>query len=147
LTESVNGESDDPLVVALLERAMVRIRAELYALSDASFPGLRTRHYRMLAMLPPGGERLTRLAGVSGLTKQALAQALEPLQAGGYVEVVPDPSDGRARLVRLTDRGRQANDAVRSHLAAVEREWAGRVGEERYAVARAVLADLPPGPG
>ncbi|MGY1653672.1 MarR family winged helix-turn-helix transcriptional regulator [Geodermatophilus sp. SYSU D01119] len=145
MTESVNGDGD-PLVVVLLEHAMHRIRAELYALSDASFPGLRTRHYRLLSMLPPGGERLSRMAAASGLTKQALAQALEPLQAGGYVEVVPDPSDGRARLVRLTERGRTVNGTVRAHLAAVEREWAGRVGEERYAVARAVLADLTPGP-
>ena len=145
MTGPVNGDRDAPLVVVLLEHAMHRIRAELYALSDASFPGLRTRHYRLLAMTPPDGERLSRMAATSGLTKQALAQALAPLQAGGYVEVAPDPSDGRARLVRLTDRGRLVNDTVRRHLAAVEREWAGRVGEERYAVARAVLADLAPG--
>ncbi|PRY47671.1 MarR family transcriptional regulator [Geodermatophilus tzadiensis] len=143
VSDPVNGE---PLVVVLLEHAMHRVRAELYALSDESFPGLRTRHYRLLSFLPPGGERLTRLTAASGLTKQALAQALAPLQAGGYVEVVPDPSDRRARLVRLTDRGREATAAVRHRLAAVEREWAARVGEERYAVARAVLTDLAPGP-
>jgi DNA-binding MarR family transcriptional regulator len=149
LTESVNGEPG-PLVVVLLEHAIQRIRAELYALSDVSFPGLRTRHYRLLAMVPPEGERLSRMAGTSGLTKQALAQTLAPLQAGGYVEVAPDPSDGRARLVRLTERGRTVNETVRRHLDGVEREWAGRVGEERYATAREVLADLvprPAGPG
>lgn len=145
MTESVNGDPG-PLVVVLLEHAVQRIRAELYALSDASFPGLRTRHYRLLSMVPLGGERLSRMAATSGLTKQALAQALEPLRRGGYVEVVPDPTDGRARLVRLTERGRAVNETVRRHLADVEREWADRVGEERYAVARAVLADLAPRP-
>ena len=58
---------------------------------------------------------------------------------------LPDPTDGRARLVRLTDRGRAVNETVRRHLDGVEREWARRVGEERYAVARSVLADLVPG--
>jgi DNA-binding MarR family transcriptional regulator len=143
LSYSVNGP---PLISALLETAMMRIRDDLYTLSDTRFPGLRMRHYRLLSFVPPEGERLSRMTADSGLTKQALAQALAPLEDGGYVEVVPDPSDRRARLVRLTDRGRAVNEAVRHHLSDVEREWARRVGEERYAVARAVLADLAPGP-
>jgi DNA-binding MarR family transcriptional regulator len=143
LSDFVNGS---PLITNLLETAMKRIRDDLYALSDTRFPGLRMRHYRLLSFVPPEGERLSRMTADSGLTKQALAQALAPLEDGGYVEVVPDPSDRRARLVRLTDRGRAVNEAVRHHLSDVEREWARRVGEERYAVARAVLADLAPGP-
>src|SRR3712207_6144429 len=107
---------------------MSRVRDDLYALSEARFPGLRMRHYRLLSLLPPEGERLSRMTVDSGLTKQALAQALAPLEAGGYVEVVPDPGDRRARLVRLTDRGRAVNDAVRDRLAAVERNWAQQVG-------------------
>jgi DNA-binding MarR family transcriptional regulator len=145
LSDPVNGSA--PLITTLLETAMSRIRGDLYALSDASFPGLRMRHYRLLSFVPPEGERLSRMTAHSGLTKQALAQALAPLQDGGYVEVVPDPSDGRARLVRLTDRGRLVDETVRRHLDDVERDWARRVGEERYVVARAVLADLAPGPG
>ena len=131
--------------MALLEKAMLRLRSDLYELSDARFPGLRTRHYRLLAFLPPDGERLSRMATVSGLTKQALAQALAPLEAGGYVDVVPDPHDRRARLVRLTERGRVVNAAVRERLGSVEEEWADRVGAERYATARTVLAELAAG--
>ncbi|MGY1832708.1 MarR family winged helix-turn-helix transcriptional regulator [Geodermatophilus sp. SYSU D01180] len=146
MSDPVNRERP-VLVTTLLEQAMTLIRDDLYALSDARYPGLRMRHYRLLAMLPPEGERLSRLAADSGHTKQALAQALAPLQAGGYVEVLPDPTDGRARLVRLTGRGREVDEAVRRRLADVERAWARRVGEERWAAARAVLADLAPGPG
>ena len=143
MSYSVNGP---PLISALLETAMMRIRDDLYTLSDTRFPGLRMRHYRLLSFVPPEGERPSRMTVASGLTKQALAQALAPLQAGGYVEVVPDPADGRARLVRLTERGRRVNETVRRRLAELEREWASRVGEERYAVAREVLTDLLPGP-
>ncbi|MGY1727704.1 MarR family winged helix-turn-helix transcriptional regulator [Geodermatophilus sp. SYSU D01062] len=145
MSDPVNRERP-VLLTTLLEQAMTLIRDDLYALSDARYPGLRMRHYRLLAMLPPEGERLSRLAADSGHTKQALAQALAPLQAGGYVEVLPDPSDGRARLVRRTGRGREVEEAVRRRLADVERDWARRVGEERWAVARAVLADLAPAP-
>jgi DNA-binding MarR family transcriptional regulator len=124
---------------------MVRLRSDLYALSDDQFPGLRARHYRLLSFLPPEGQRLSRMATASGLTKQALAQTLGLLEAGGYVEVVPDPHDRRARIVRLTDRGRSANAAVRRRLAEVEQEWADRVGPERWAGARAVLTELATG--
>jgi DNA-binding MarR family transcriptional regulator len=141
VTSAVNRPGE-PLIMTLLEHAMHRLRAELYALSDERFPGLRSRHYRLLSFVPPQGERLSRMTADSGLTKQALAQALAPLQDGGYVEVVPDPHDRRARLVRLTDRGREATAAVGERFAAIEREWAGRVGVERYAAARGVLADL-----
>ena len=58
---------------------------------------------------------------------------------------MPDPSDRRARIVRLTDRGRSVNAAVRVRLAEVEQEWADRVGPERWAGARAVLTELATG--
>ncbi len=139
---SGSGVRPEPLVTTLLESAMHELRGELYAMSERHFPGLRVRHYRLLSFVPPEGERLTRMGADAGLTKQALAQALAPLEAGGYVEVLPDPSDGRARIVRLTELGRRVNAAVRETLAEAERNWAERVGPDRWAAARAVLADL-----
>jgi DNA-binding MarR family transcriptional regulator len=141
LSTVVNARPE-PLISTLFELAMRQLRGELYALSDERFPGLRARHYRLLSFLPPGGERLSRITEDSGLTKQALAQALAPLEAGGYTEVVPDPHDRRARLVRLTPLGEEVNAAVRERLAVVERQWAADVGPHRYEVARGVLTDL-----
>ncbi len=143
MSESVNGA--ELTVIALLERWLVQLRQELYVLSDTRFPGLRARHYRLLSFLPADGERLSRISAASGLTKQALAQALLPLEAGGYVEVVPDQDDRRARVVRLTDLGRTVNAAVAEQLAAVERGWAERVGVDRYETARAVIGDVAGG--
>lgn len=129
-------------MTALLGEAMRHLNAELYALSDERFPGLRARHYRMLSLLPPEGATLSWMAADSRLTKQALAQTLGPLEAGGYVEVAPDPDDRRARVVRLTERGRTVNEVVRERLAGIERGWAEQVGAERYAAAREVLAQV-----
>ena len=44
----------------------------------------------------------------------------------------PDPEDARARLVRLTARGRRLDAAVRAHAAAAERELALQMGERRF---------------
>jgi DNA-binding MarR family transcriptional regulator len=140
LTKSVNRSS--PLLPQLFEGALHELRAGLYELSDARFAGLRVRHYRLLSFVPDDGIRLTRVAEASGLTKQALAQALTPLESGGYLDVVPDPEDGRARIVRRTERGREVIAAVRTMQAAYERTWAARVGDERWAAARDVLAEL-----
>ena len=126
----------------LFEGAMREFRAGLYELSDAHYSGLRTRHYRLLSFVPDDGIRLTAVAGASGLTKQALAQALAPLEAGGYLEVTPDPADRRARIVRRTERGHEVVDAVLALQRRYEDRWATRVGAERWAAAREVLTEL-----
>src|SRR3954466_5407190 len=118
---------------------MRQLRSGLYELSDTRFPGLRTRHYRLLSFVPDDGIRLAEVVAASGLTKQALAQALAPLEAGGYLHVAPDPADGRARIVRRTERGRDVVDAVRAMQGAYERRWAEQVGADRWASAREVL--------
>jgi DNA-binding MarR family transcriptional regulator len=141
LTNAVNGVAR-VVLPNLFEGAMRQFRTGLYELSDARFPGLRTRHYRLLSFLPDGGIRLTRIAEVSGLTKQALAQALAPLEAGGYVEVLADPADRRARIVRRTALGHDVVDAVLVLQQGFEERWAAQVGPERWAAARDVLAEL-----
>lgn len=47
------------------------------------------------------------LAEKLGITPQAVAQLVRELAEMGLVERVPDPDDGRARLVRFTRRGRK----------------------------------------
>jgi DNA-binding MarR family transcriptional regulator len=140
LTNSVNG--DPPILPTLLEVALRSLREGLHELSDTRYPGLRTRHYRLLGFVPPEGIRPTRMAELSGLTKQALAQALAPLEAGRYVVVAPDPDDGRARIVRLDARGHEVLDALRAMQARYEQRWADEVGADQWAIAREVLVRL-----
>jgi DNA-binding MarR family transcriptional regulator len=140
LTNRVNRDS--PLLPQLFEAALRELRAGLYQLSDTRFPGLRTRHYRLLSFIPDDGIRLSRVATQSGLTKQALAQALVPLEAGGYLEVLPDPADRRARIVRRTDRGHDVVDAVLELQRGYEQQWAAQVGQDRWSAAREVLTEL-----
>ena len=140
MTNRVNGDS--PILPTLFEGALRELRVGLHELSDTKYPGLRTRHYRLLGFIPAGGIRPARMVELSGLTKQALAQALEPLEDGGYVEVAPDPADRRARVVRLSDRGHEVIEALRAMQAEYERSWAERVGAARWTAAREVLVEL-----
>ncbi len=97
---------------------------------------------RVAARIAPGGSRVSDLAAQARVTKQSAAFLVEQLEASGYVERVPDPTDGRARLVRLTSR---ADRLVRVANAEVERvlaEWADHVGEERLTQLHETLRDL-----
>ena len=140
MTAPVNP--DTSLLPQIFEVAMRQLRSGLYELSDTRFPGLRTRHYRLLSYIPDDGIRLARVVERSGLTKQALAQAMAPLEDGGYLSVRADPDDRRARIVRRTDRGREVLAAVLGMQTGYERQWAERVGAERWARTRDVLDEL-----
>ena len=97
---------------------------------------------RVAARIGPHGTRVSDLAEQARVTKQSAAFLVEQLEANGYVERVPDPSDGRARLVRLTHRADRvvavANAAVEQALA----EWAEHVGADRLRQVHEILVDL-----
>lgn len=72
-----------------------------------SGPQPREAHAALYAHISLAGTRPTVLAEKIGITPQAVAQLVGELVSMGLVERVPDPTDGRARLVRFTRRGRQ----------------------------------------
>jgi DNA-binding MarR family transcriptional regulator len=86
--------------------------------------------------------RLTALAEAALLTKQTMGYLVDDLEALGYVERVPDSADRRAKLIRLTPRGRQVDETVRGVIQHVEEEWAARMGEENYQTLQRLLRDL-----
>jgi DNA-binding MarR family transcriptional regulator len=99
---------------------------------------------RLAARIGPDGTRLSDLAEQARVTKQSAGFLVDQLETAGYVERVPDPSDGRARLIRLTGR---AAPIARAADAAVERalgEWRDRVGADRLAQVVETLRDLRP---
>ena len=50
-----------------------------------------------------------RLAKAFQVTKGAMTNTIQRLEGLGYVEILPDPNDGRGKLVRITDPGRVAH--------------------------------------
>ena len=70
------------------------------------FEGVRPAHGFAFARLAPGGATVTELAAHLGVTKQAASQLVDDIVRKGYAERRPHPGDARARLVVLTERGR-----------------------------------------
>jgi DNA-binding MarR family transcriptional regulator len=56
-----------------------------------------------------------RLARAFQVTKGAMTNTLQRLEAQGYVKIIDDPKDHRAKLVEITEAGRKAREqAVRA---------------------------------
>jgi DNA-binding MarR family transcriptional regulator len=111
-------------------------------LAAAGFEDLTPAQARVLARIAPAGSRLTDLAAQAGITKQSAGFLVDQLERGGYVERVPDPADGRARLVRIAERGARSVEASRGIVAEVEAEWTAHIGVRRMAQLRRILTDL-----
>ncbi|WP_308258116.1 MarR family winged helix-turn-helix transcriptional regulator, partial [Pseudonocardia lacus] len=79
---------------------------------------------------------ITELAGRMGVTQQAASKAVADLQRRDLLVRRPSDTDGRARLLHLTERGRAAVAAGRRHRAELDAELAGALGPDRVAAAR-----------
>ncbi len=121
-------------------RAMeARLLAELAAVG---FDDITPAQGRIAARIAPGGTRLTALAEQALVTKQTAGYLVDQLERGGYVRRVPDPTDARARLVQMADRGLEVVAVARRVEAEVEAEWTAYLGEEAAAQLRAALERL-----
>jgi DNA-binding MarR family transcriptional regulator len=129
--------------VALLYTAADRLVGDLSArMEEAGYGDVRGAHGCVFGNIEPTGMRLTELAERAGMTKQAVGEAVSDLERLGYAERVSDPSDGRAKIIRLTDHGSAAQRAGFAIIAQLEAEWVERFGAERVEQMRSLLIDL-----
>ncbi|MBK8445521.1 MAG: MarR family transcriptional regulator [Micropruina sp.] len=97
---------------------------------------------RLMARISPNGSRISDLAERALIAKQTATALVDRLEAAGYVERVPDPSDGRARVVRLSARAEELRPLALAAEEEVYAEWAAHVGRRRMAELRQTLTLL-----
>jgi DNA-binding MarR family transcriptional regulator len=112
------------------------------ALAEQGYGDLRPMHLLVIERLFIFEARATELAEVIGLTKQATGQILDRMDELGYVQRVPDPSDGRAKVLQLTERGQRAAQTLRSIADENEERLLAALGQTRYRQLRAALGSL-----
>ena len=139
--------SSPPRNLALLLRdPFLALTAELTVrLAERGHPEVRPAHGNVFGFLDDGGTRLGVLAERAQVTRQSMAELVAHLERHGYVELVPDPGDRRARLVRATDRGRAVYAEAREFIAEVEARWAAALGERGLRDLRRLLERIQPG--
>ncbi|MBA3807917.1 MAG: winged helix-turn-helix transcriptional regulator [Solirubrobacterales bacterium] len=124
----------------LLTQLTRLFQTELFEkLVAAGLQDARVPHTHVTAYIKAEGSRLTELAAQARMTPPAMSELVDDLQRLGIVERRPDPSDGRAKLICLTDAGWQAMRIARSAIAEIEAEYARLVGTERFEQAAQTL--------
>lgn len=124
---------------------MLRVPAQavqrriIKGLNEAGFEDLRMPHMAVLQYPGPDGIRPGVLAERAGMSKQAMNQLLRSLEGLGYIVRSDVPDEGRARVVRLTKRGRAAYSRTYDILGDIEREWSAELGTGRFAQLKELL--------
>lgn len=79
------------------------------------------------------GQSPARLARAFQVTKGAMTYTLQKLEELGYVRIEPDPADARAKIVRITKKGRRARDAAAARVNPGMLALLEAVGPEQFA--------------
>ncbi|MFC9436543.1 MarR family winged helix-turn-helix transcriptional regulator [Nocardia sp. NPDC057030] len=77
-----------------------------------------------------------------GITAQGAAKVVDEMVRQGYIERRADPNDKRAKLLHLSDRGRDMLDTVRAFHADYERRLTAKVGADQITAVRGVLGEI-----
>jgi DNA-binding MarR family transcriptional regulator len=142
-TASSTPGDGSPSIAMLLFSAYRSMESRIFgALTRAGFGDVTPAQARLFRGIGPNGSRMTELADAAHVTKQTAGFLVEQLIRAGYVTRVPDPSDARARLVKIAPKGAAVIPIAASVVAEVEAEWAAAIGPGQMARLRDTLQTL-----
>lgn len=125
-----------------LEATESRMREELYRQVAREDLAARGSQGRLLQLIPEQGMRISDLADRARITKQALGQLVNQLEAKGLVVSESDPRDGRVRIVRRSATGEAAHQQLVELIDKVETTLRNEIGAERFDAMKQTLRDL-----
>jgi len=126
-----------------LWQASRRWQAEFTAAMQAAGHGWFTEaRAELLGHVGRKGMKQSNLVERLGVTKQAVQQLLDGLEAEGVLFREPDPCDGRSRIVRYTEKGLAAMRDGNHIKAAIDARYRSRLGDARFGELMRALADL-----
>ena len=142
LVSNSNIEKEDNFAPALAAAGRALIATMMAKVAIRGFNDVTPAFSSLMPLLDATGARPSTLAQRAGITKQAISQLVRELETRGYVEQVPDSTDTRAKIVRLTKRGvalHAASAEVRLELQSVA---LAKLGKSRVSRLRRDLLEL-----
>jgi DNA-binding MarR family transcriptional regulator len=136
-------KEEAPRVGGMMRIAQQWVMDQIYAQVCAKgYDDLGQFHIGMFRANIPDGLRPTEVAKRLGITKQSVNQIVRDLEERGYLRLVPDPTDGRARVIRLTAKGQRLHDVAYELAVAAEEAMARLLGPRRFTEFRTALAEI-----
>lgn len=127
----------------LLGRLLREFRTELSApAAEHGYADLRQPHLHVFGNVGIYGVRLTELAERAQLSLATTSELVSQLQNLGYLERRRDPTDGRAKLIFPTPRGRQALADAGDRVAQIEEQWRNLAGNTAFDAMCRTMQDL-----
>src|SRR5579864_6226311 len=121
-------------VGAMLGAVWQWVRDQLYAgVVAAGYDDLNAAHVGLWRYPGLEGLRPSQLADQRGITRQSVNDLLAHLEHHGYLSRVPDPGDGRVRVIRLTSKGWRLQQAIYAQAGAAQLQIAEILGPRRFA--------------
>jgi DNA-binding MarR family transcriptional regulator len=103
---------------------------------------VKPSHSAVFGQMTAGGSRLTELARGANMTPQAMGELVDELEGLGYLVRTPDPTDRRAKLIMLTESGRQCVAAGVATIGDIERRMTDALGARGHRQLRRMLLAL-----
>ena len=134
----------DPDLMRMLLEAHRALAAELRdVLEERGYPQARAGYAAVFMHIDRrSGTRLTELARRAHISKQGMMLIVDDLEQIGLVRRVRDPADGRAKVVRLTAKGRRFVAEARRAMGTIEGRVRREPGDRRYEGLRSGLAEV-----
>ena len=139
---NLKEEREDNFAPALAAAGRALTATMMAKLASCGFTDVTPAFSSLMPLLDATGARPSTLAQRAGITKQAISQLVRELETRGYVEQIPDATDTRAKIVRLTKRGlalHAASAEVRLELQSVA---LAKLGKARVSRLRRDLVEL-----
>jgi DNA-binding MarR family transcriptional regulator len=130
-------------LIALVNRANRELQTDMVRHAHRrGWTGAKYAHNWVFGFLGWEGARASDLAAKAGITRQSMGEVVRDLVDLGIVEMTPDPSDRRAKLVTFTELGREEARQGYDHIVDFEERMTSELGPEAYEHLRLGLAKI-----
>jgi DNA-binding MarR family transcriptional regulator len=150
---SLPGGLDFLPLIAVVHRTNKALQTDM--VEEAQRQGhveIKQAHNAVFATLHDDGMRAVDMAAQTGMTRQSMGEIIRDMVGLGILEMVPDPTDGRAKLVQFSEHGRDLAAQGFAHIRELEERFVREFGRQDWETTRRVLqrvaeileADNPP---
>lgn len=109
-------------MIALTEKSARALRTDLLRHAhERGHAEIQPAHNAVFGTLPPEGARAAVMAHRAGITRQSMGEVIRDMVRLGVLEMVPDPSDGRAKIVTYTAHGRKIAQSGFERIIEIDR--------------------------
>ena len=132
-----------PPLIALVERLNREMQADMVREAHArGYTQVKQAHNAVFGFLGAGGARASEMAMRAGITRQSMGEIIRDLVDLGILQMEPDPSDRRAKLVTYTAKGLELTEGGFQHILDQEKRFAAELGAEEYEQMRSGIESM-----